>query len=165
MNDTLTAERARELLSYDQKTGLLTWRTDRKGFRCAGKVAGSRHTCGYTVVRIDRVRYFAHRVVWLIVTGTMPPDQIDHINRIRNDNRIENLRCASHAENNQNMQMPRTLYLTGLPGTTFSKWAKRWMSNIRVDGRRVHLGYFDTPELAHAAYVAAKRLHHPFSTL
>jgi hypothetical protein len=146
----LTAERLRELLSYNPETGEFTWRVGQR----AGKVAGSiKGRWGYILVKIDQRTYRTHRVAWLYVTGSWPVDQIDHINGVRNDNRFSNLREATHAQNSCNRaarqrELPRGVYRGDRPGTYKAKINK------------IFLGSFATPEEAHAAYAKAALEHH-----
>lgn len=86
------------------------------------------------------------------MTGEWPADMIDHKNRDRTDNRWENLREATRSQNNANRRASST---HGFKGATFNRRQGRWMAQTKVNGKRVYLGYYDTPEEAHAAYVAA----------
>ena len=90
---SLTAERLREVMSYDPETGVLTWRkkTGRKGRVVVGRAAGNYDPDGYICVRIDRKNYKAHRLAWLYVYGTWPDNRIDHIDGIKDNNAITNL--------------------------------------------------------------------------
>ena len=161
MND-LTAERLRALLHYDPETGVFTWRPGRP--RVAdGATAGTVDGGGYIRIRIDGRKYAAHRLALLYVNGRWPPADTDHVNGDRTDNRTANLREATTSENMQNVRLARAGNLSGFLGVT--KAGRRWTSEIRVHGRRIYLGCFATPEQAHAAYVEAKRIHHPFSQL
>lgn len=141
----LTAERLREYLEYNCLTGVFRWRG-------SGCVTGTKTKAGYIRVRIDEVRYYAHRLAWLYVHGEWPPEEIDHINQVKTDNRLCNLRLASHAENTKNKPIPRT-NRTGVRGV--SKSGERFVARIMVDGVQKHLGRFDTPEEAGEAYHAA----------
>src|SRR4051812_34139236 len=98
--NALTQQRLRELLDYCPETGVFTRRT-KKGHERSGDVAGYRDTHGYIKLSVDYKRYYAHRLAWLWITGVWPP-QIDHINRDRADNRLENLRVATPAQNAAN---------------------------------------------------------------
>ena len=88
--------------------------------------------------------------------------QIDHINGVRCDNRFSNLREATAAENGQNQAVPRH-NTSGFMGVHWNRRAGNWQARIMIAGRNKYLGYFDTPEAAHAAYCAAKAKHHTFN--
>lgn len=98
----LTKERLQELLIYNTVTGIFTWKVNRRGTAKAGTVAGRPNNKGYIDISIDGKRYKAHRLAWLYITGSWPENQIDHINRIRDDNRLANLRDVTQSENLRN---------------------------------------------------------------
>lgn len=155
----LTAERARELLSYDQDTGFFTWNVSRG--RCAkGDVAGCLNPQGYIQIMVDGLNYTAHRIAWLIVHGNWPNNEIDHLNGLRDDNRLANLRDVTATINQQNIRRARSDNHTGLLGASWNKENKKFVSSIRVSGKRITLGSFPTAEEAHAAYLRAKRELH-----
>jgi hypothetical protein len=159
-----------ELLRADFKTGDLFWRKrDESIFYRAGiKVRSSRlktwntryagqkgFTCldghGYLMGRIFNKSYKAHRVLWALYYGEWPKDQIDHLNGVRNDNRIINLRSVSQSENNRNMKM-RSDNKSGCVGVSFDSSRGKWMARINS----TNIGRFDTVEDA-----AAARANHP----
>ena len=158
----LTAQRLRELLRYNPETGIFT-RPRPTRYTQAGGDAGRLNNIGYMVVSIDRKKMLAHRLAWLYQTGGWPTAEVDHINGIRTDNRWENLRDVSPSTNQQNRRAPNRNNSAGLLGVSREK--KSWVAQIFHDGKRKRLGTFDTPEEAHAAYVAAKRVAHPGCTL
>lgn len=147
----LTAKRLRECVDYNPATGVFTW-INASGRRTKnGDRAGSfNRAIGYRVIGIDGVRYYEHRLAWLWMTGAWPEKDIDHKNRNKSDNRWENLREATMAQNIANIGSWRH-NTSGLKGAHWSKAAQRWSSRL---GKR-HLGLFDTKEDAHAAYVKA----------
>jgi hypothetical protein len=157
--DKLTAERLRELLTYDPDTGLFIRRVNRQGrWGKAGTVAGHINPHGYRVIWIG-ANYMAHRLAWLYVHGALPEGQLDHINQDKTDNRMENLRLVTHAENMQNRPHQRN-NVSGFKGVAPCRRTGRWQALICSNNKQIHLGFFDTPELAHAAYCeAAARLH------
>lgn len=161
----LTASELRSLLSYDPETGILTRLTDNRRGRRIGDVAGSAHHSGYIEVMVMGKNYRAHRICWLHAYGVWPTHDIDHINGIKNDNRLCNLRDAPEATNMQNERNVRKNNLSGFMGVQFRKDRNKWVATIRVNGRPKRLGSFSTPEEAHDAYLAGKRLYHPGFTL
>ena len=154
----LTAARLREVLVYDPTSGVFTWRVAR-GRAPAGAVAGQRSRYGYTAIRVDRVLYAAHRLAWLYVHSVWPPDEIDHRDGVRNNNRLNNLRAATRGENMQNVVSPRD----GMQGTFFRADRGRWKASIKINQRATHLGFFDTEVEARHAYLRAKAELHTFS--
>ncbi len=157
----LTADRLRELLSYDAEAGKFTWLARTSKSVKIGKVAGSPHNHGYWRIRVDGRLYQAHRLAWLYVTGSWPVDQLDHVNGKRDDNRIANLREATNAENGQN----RAKYSNNTSGFTGVYWHRvsgSWNARIKLDGQERSLGYFPTAEAAGAAYLQAKANMHAF---
>ena len=160
----LNSTRLRELVSYDATTGIFTWRISRRGGgTVAGAKAGGSHCRGYETISVDNRRYLAHRLAWLYVYGAWPQAEIDHINCVRNDNRIANLRECTHAQNHQNKRV--AIGRVGLLGASYSAERGLWESQIKLQGRRYFLGRFPTQEEAHEAYVTAKRKLHEFGTL
>lgn len=159
---TALVQRVRELLHYNRRTGVFTWRVT-LGSAPAGSVAGYTRTGGYRGVGIDGHTHLAHRLAWLYVHGVWPTDQIDHRNGVRSDNRLANLREATRSLNGQNQRNPQVGSESGFLGVSRSR--KKWRAHIMVDSIPYCLGSFATPEEAHAAYVQAKREHHPGGTL
>ena len=96
---TLTQARVKELLSYNKRTGLLRWKVRRGGAANKNTLVMARTSAGYLRVGIDGVRYQVHRVIWLYVYGVWPEGFIDHINGVRDDNRLSNLRVVSPQHN------------------------------------------------------------------
>jgi hypothetical protein len=148
----MTAEELRERLDYDPETGVFTWRRSESTRVKIGGVAGTYTEKGYVRVRVLGRPYRAHRLAWLYVRGVWPQDQIDHINGIRDDNRIENLREATNAENQRNMKK-RAGKRCALKGVHVANG--RFRAVITVAYKRFYLGNYNTEEEAHAAYVAA----------
>lgn len=162
---TLTRARLHELLHYDPETGVFKWVHNRVGKGAGRKkeIAGARHNRGYISIRLDRSLFLAHRLAWLYMTGEWPADQIDHINGNRSDNCWANLRGADPTLNGENQRSAQVTSSTKLLGVSANK--SRWAASIKVKGVRYHLGTYDTPEAAHAVYVAAKRRLHAGCTI
>jgi hypothetical protein len=110
---------------------------------------------------IDRKYYLAHRLAWLYMYGELPKLCIDHINGVKNDNRISNLREVTSILNQQNYTKPNITNKANLLGAFYCETRKRWFSRICVNNKRKYLGTFPTALDAHNAYVKAKRELHP----
>jgi hypothetical protein len=162
----LTQEILKELLHYDPDTGIFTWKIT-KSFRSqVGTIAGGHDNYGYLQISINYKLYKAHRLAWLWAYGAWPKDQIDHINCIKNDNRIINLRESNNIENKQNLKKcHKDNKSSGLLGVSFHKPMKKFESVIMVNGKKIRLGYFYDKHEAHEAYIKAKRELHPFGIL
>lgn len=158
----LTQARVKELLSYNKKTGVLTWKKRRGGAANRGAAVTSRTSAGYVRIGIDGVRYNAHRVIWLYVHGVWPTGFIDHKNGVRDDNRLSNLRDIPPRQNPWNQRRPqqRNKYL-GVYETPSGKF----QALITVEKKRRYLGLFDTAEQASAAYQKAKSTVHAVEAL
>jgi hypothetical protein len=161
MRNDLTAARLRELLHYDPETGVFTRVTSNPATN--GRPVGWLDGEGHRYLRVGGVIYAAHRLAWLFSYGEWPRDVIDHVNGEKDDNRLPNLRDVDMYINMQNIRRARIDSSTGILGV--SQYKKRFRADIKVNGKRKYLGNFITPELAHAAYVAAKRLYHPGCTI
>ncbi len=155
----MTQEELKSVVTYDPETGIFRWRETGPGRKAeAGAVLKPR---GYTHICIDGKRYYAHRLAWLYVYGVWPREYVDHINRDPRDNRIANLRQATHTENLQN-KGKSTNNTSGHLGVSWRKDCDRWHARLRVDGKNHSLGYFKRLEDAVSARKAAEQLHHPF---
>jgi len=154
----IAIEELRKVLSYDPETGRLTWRSDMGNRVKAGGAAGTLGLNGYRQVVARRRRYYAHRVAWALYHGEWPAGQIDHINGIRTDNRIANLRDVTHAENARNKMMV-SANTSGRTGVVWHKGAGKWMAQITISYRPIYLGLFAEFEEACAARESAEREH------
>lgn len=150
-NGPLTAKRLRSVLSYDPTTGVFRWLHDHCSVT-AGDVAGSPEAKGYIRISVDGRRYKAHRLAWLYFYGAWPDNQVGHRSTDKSDNSIDNLRQAGNAQNCANASTPKNNSI-GLKGVGRS--GRRFVAGIKINYRRAHLGSFDTPEEAAAAYDAA----------
>lgn len=154
----LTQERLKSVFSYDPTTGLFTRIMAISKKSKIGDIVTTKNRSNYIVLRLDGELHYCHRLAWLYMTGKYPTNHIDHINGNPSDNRFCNLRDVSQSINHQNLHRPHRDNKTGFIGVTRDK--KRWSASIHINGKRVFLGNFDTPELAHAAYIEAKRANH-----
>lgn len=164
--DYPTQEQLKQLFNYDPDTGIFTFKL--KTARCVkvGKIAGSLENDGYLRIAISGERYHAHRMAFIYMNCELSNTyQVDHINGIRIDNRISNLRLATIAENSQNQRNPSSRTKTGFLGVSWKEHAKKFLARIVLDGKYIHIGYFVTAEEAHEAYLKAKRELHPFCTI
>ena len=159
----LTAQQLRELFHYNAETGVFTRLVQTSNRVKVGDVAGCKSGGGYVTISVFGRQCSAHRLAWLYVHGTWPVADIDHINGNPSDNRAANLRDVSRRVNKQNQRRAHITSTSGMLGAAADRG--RWQARIRVDGKQRYLGNFDTPDLAHAAYLDAKRLLHEGNTL
>jgi hypothetical protein len=152
----LSAERLREVVDYCPETGKFI---RRKTGKITGCLYRPKETSLYVKVSIDGCQYIAHRLVWLYVHGRWPSPAVDHINGDGTDNRLANLREATFAQNITNVGVLKNNKI-GLRGVHFHPGAKRYRAMISKNNKSFHIGYFDTPEKAHQAYMAAARTLH-----
>lgn len=174
----ITLKYLKEALRYDPAAGTLTWRHDRplehfktakahRGYvtRDAGKEAGSVRS-GYRGINIGGRPMLTHRIIYAMENSIELKDldtRIDHKDNDTLNNKIENLRPATHNENMHNRGMNAN-NTSGHKGVSYKKQNDRWVANIRLNGVKVHLGYFDTPEAAGAARErAANDMHGDFA--
>lgn len=158
-------QRVKELLSYDPETGKLYWKQSVARWIQPGDEAGT-YVKRAIDVTIDKKKYRAHRVVWLMQTGKDPGiNIIDHIDGNYYNNRFTNLRLATPHQNlcNQKRRVDNT---SGLKGVSWCEDRQKWQAGIQTSGKRIGLGRFKTKEEAYAAYCeAARRLHGEFARL
>lgn len=173
MKNTLPITYLQELFDADFEAGTLTWRvrpvSQFKGgkqrsaahacanwnSRWAGRAAGTQDGQGYLAVHAKGKLHRVHRIIFALAHGFWP-DQIDHKNGIRDDNRLANLANVSIALNNKN-QTARRGGSSRFPGVSLLKRGGRWQAGIKIGGKRKHLGYFTNEEDAAAAYRTAAR--------
>jgi hypothetical protein len=146
----LTQDRLKELLQYDKNTGVFTWIKITSNRIKVGDIASS-NSNGYIYIRIDGIRYGAHRLAWLYETGDMPADVIDHIDGNPLNNAICNLREATQKQNLYNLKKS-VKNTSGYKGVHFHKGTNKWRAVVTVDNKPKHLGLYLTPEDASVAY-------------
>lgn len=154
----ITQELLRERYLYDAENGGFVRRSVTHGHFVGSRV-GAKRKDGYIYTVFLEHRCAVHRLVWMYFHGEWPKSQLDHINRDRADNRIENLREASQSLNNVNRAIDSKNNATGFYGV--NEHRGKYQSRLRWNGKRHYLGTFSTPEEAHAAYMEAKLAIHP----
>jgi hypothetical protein len=145
-------------MRYEPHSGLFVWIDSASNVAKNGSIAGTVREDGYLQIKVLGVVVLAHRLAWFYVNGSWPEKNIDHANGNRADNRIANLRDLAQRGNVENVAGARCTSKTGLLGV--SRYGARFRATIKINYRQKALGYFDTAEQAHAAYLAAKREHH-----
>ena len=131
-------------LLYDSNTGIFTWKSTHSTRPLNGTVAGSLKKSGYTQIHIDNIIYQAHILAWFYVYGVWPEKELDHKNRIRSDNRIDNLRLASDYQQAHNRNPhPNSNGYIGV-----KKQGNKYQARLMDKGESFYLGLFDTAELA-----------------
>lgn len=146
-------EQLAAIFEYDPETGIVTGKESR-GNRKAGKAVGHRCSRGYLQVRLEGKNLSVARVAWIIAVGTNPP-QIDHINRIRDDNRLANLRESCQTSNARNKKTARN-NTSGRSGVSFDKQSGLWKVRIGTGGVRKTVGMFRQFDDAVAARASAE---------
>ncbi len=158
----ITQNKLKELLNYDPNTGLFIWKVSIGSRAKKGTIAGSVGTNGYLRIGIDGRDYRSNRLAWFYIYGVWPSFHIDHIDHDIKNNKIANLRDISNQQNIQNQILAhKSNKTTGLLGTHYDKRKCKYIAKIRINKIRIHLGSFDTAELAHKAYLKAKIKLHP----
>lgn len=145
-------------LTYNRVTGLFKWN---KTVGCLnnGDFAGCKKDNGYIEISINNKRYYAHMLAWLICHSYWSENNIDHINGIRDDNRIDNLRIASNAQNQCNRKKPKN-NTSGVKGVYWNKQCKKWHARCTVNGINYHIGLFNDIEKAKVAVMRFREKMH-----
>lgn len=146
MSDVLQQEALKQALHYDPETGKFTWREPKSSRMKPGDHAGYQKNGGYWAIRVNGVKYFAHRLAWLYVYGRFPRLHIDHINRDPADNRIANLRDVSRSVNMQNRKDSARRHVAGKH--TVRRAGASWAAYHYRGRKYVHLGTFATEQEA-----------------
>lgn len=150
----MNKELCQQLFNY--QNGSLYWKIN-KGTAKAGDKAHSNGN-GYLALKVNNIPYLEHRLIWLWHNGELSA-HIDHINGIRNDNRIENLRIATHSENMRNAKI-RKDSKSGIKGVHWCKTKQKWKATLTFNGKQHYLGRFDDLDLAKKAVDEARKIHH-----
>jgi hypothetical protein len=133
--------------------------------RKIGAVVGVKNKYGYLQAKFKDKIFYVHRLIWMLLKGDLNGMDVDHINGIKHDNRIENLRLVSRNENNQNLKKAKINSKTKLIGASFHKPSGKFIAQIAKNNKVFYLGLFDTAEDAHAAYIAKKKEIHLSCTI
>lgn len=145
----------RDLSHFKHLRGFKSWNT-----RFSGKEAFTRRNSeGYRVGGIQDATYRGHRVIWAMVYGYWPEEDIDHVNGLRDDNRLINLREASRTQNNMNSGL-RSDNSSGYRGVYFNKQRNAWHARVHAHGKAKHIGFFSDASEAHKAYAEASKKQH-----
>lgn len=160
----LTLARLKKLIYYDPTTGTFTRliAKRRRGWVEVNRAITTTDAWGYIKIVVDDVQYKGHRLAWFYSYGVWPETHIDHINRVKNDNRMDNLRLATNAENAQNKGMS-SKNTSGAKGVTWDASNSKWMAQIAVGGRNYKLGRYSDINDAIAARKEAEDKYHPFA--
>ena len=149
----LTLSEAHRLFDYDPETGIVRNRVSRGSRSRAGAAVGSRNK-GHLYVQINGTNISVHRLAWFWYMGWVPEEEIDHINGVRDDNRLRNLREASAHQNAMN-QMAQTGRSSVFKGVSWHKPMGKWSARTTVCGSRTTIGYHEDARVAAAWYNAA----------
>lgn len=161
MSNKLTQAQLKELLNYDPATGAFTWVARLGSARPNTPASAHVDQYGYKRLMVHGRPYAQHRLAWMYMTGEWPAQQVDHLNGNRGDNRWVNLREATDAQNRQNMAK-KAGTRSRLQGVTWFPRDGKWRSRLTINYKSHFLGYHDTEEEAHQAYLKAKAKLHTF---
>lgn len=149
----------KDVLDYNSETGEFKYLKANCNNVKVGNIAGTLRKDGYVYIRANGKSYLAHRLAWYFAYGVMPSKMIDHINGVRNDNRICNLREATPSQNGYNMKM-RNSNTSGVKGVHFHKPRRKWRAQCCLNNKNYHLGYFEKIEDAAAAVAIFRETNH-----
>ena len=156
MNDDF--EKVFEKLQYDPETGIFTWIESPSNKCKLGSVAGSYQLGGYRQITVSGTTYAAHRLAWRKTYGEWPKFQVDHVNSVRDDNRIANLRLATSSQNMHNPLRTKAKNKTSrFMGVSFLSSRSRWIAQIKLGGETRRIGSFVCEQDAADAYSFAKK--------
>ena len=146
----ITQQQLKSLFYYDKLNGIFIC-IKPVGKLKQGNIVGNKNHDGYVRLKINYKSYQLHRLAWLYVYGEFPKNEIDHINGIRYDNRIENLREATSSENARNKNAsPRNT--SNFKGVTYHKKSNKWQAQASHNNKAHYLGLFESKEMAYKEY-------------
>ena len=153
----LSFEEANRLFEYNPETGVIVRKISVSNAK-AGSIAGRKAKDGYRQISFQNKYIQAHRIVWLIAYGSLPGGEIDHINGVRDDNRLSNLRDVSRKDNQMNLRVAKS-NKSGVTGVVTHKGTGKWQASIQVSGKCIYLGLFDDFSDAVLARTSAQKEH------
>jgi hypothetical protein len=154
----ISHEHLKSILEYNPDTGIFIRKTAFNQVKI-GDIAGRTDTHGHRQIGVDGLKYQAHRLAWLYVYGTWPVGEVDHINGIRNDNRLCNLREVTSSQNCMNQKI-RSTNKTGCKGVCWRDDCKKYRVRIMVNGKEKTIGNYEDLELAVFVAQEAQRKYH-----
>jgi hypothetical protein len=156
---SLTHSQLLYFLEYEPVSGYFTWIRPQARRMKKGMVAGCLDKSGYWHIQICGNTYLAHRLAWLYMTGLWPKHQIDHKDQNRSNNSYTNLREATSNENCRNAKLS-IKNTSGIKGVHWNAGMKKWQAYIYVGSKKIHVGTFDSIELANSAALRSRNDHH-----
>lgn len=155
----------RDCINLNKDTGELTWKYRVNNAVEVGRPIGTAHNKGYKFFRLNKTFYFNHRVVWYLAYGGWPKGEIDHINGIKDDNRLINLRDVTHRQNMLNKKSEQ-VSTSNYKGVHWHKNNKKWRATLWNGSSKIHLGVFNCEMSAALAYDhAAKEVFGDYARL
>lgn len=157
----ITQTELQSQLHYNTETGIFTWIKSKKGI-FANTIAGTKRKNGYIIICINQKDYRAHRLAWLYMHGYIP-EYIDHINGVKDDNCLSNLRPATKQQNAYNSKVKST-NTSGVKGVCYNKEKNKWKAYIKANSKQIHLLYTnDFFEACCQSFSAINKYHKEFA--
>ena len=154
----ITQEELKELLNYDQDTGIFTWKVSPARQVSSGDIAGTKRKDGYIQIKVDNELILSHRLAWIYMYGYLPK-YIDHINGQRDDNRITNIREVSNQQNSLNSKISKN-NTSGIKGVYWDKSRNKWAVRLFVNGKCKFFKRFDDMDLAKLVIEEVRNKYH-----
>jgi len=150
----------KEILNFlfDYKNGELYWKFSLSCKSPKGNIAGSIKSDGYRRIGLNKKPYLAHRLIFMMHYGYLP-EVVDHVDGNRQNNCIENLREATQSQNSHNQKLS-SKNTSGYKNVTWNTRKRKWLVNIRLNYKDIHIGYFKDIELADLVAQEARDKYH-----
>jgi len=148
----LTQSYLQSILNYNLDTGIFIWKHN-------NKIAGTKHRQGYIHISVNNKKYAAHRLAWIYIYGSFPKYMIDHVNGIKSDNKIINIREATANQNQHNKSLNKN-NTSSVKGVHWCDLMSKWQARICVNTKRINFGYFDSLEFAELVIQEARMKYH-----